>query len=142
MKNMELKDIPKLIKKLDKKIESLETKEGIEKVVLDSTLPSGSLLESVNDTEKLVSEFTKIMMSHDAYNKSVEMLGVDVSEYKFNGHTLEEWKNAVKYKVHELSVGDEIKKLKETKSVLEKNMEEEDRKKREIAKAMEDINLD
>lgn len=138
---MELKDIPKLIKKLDAKIKSLETVDGVEKVVLDTTLPSGSKVESVSDTETLVSEFTKIMMSHDAYNKSVEMLGVEVSEYKFNGHTLEEWKNAVKYRVHGLSVETEISKLKETKSVLEKNMEEEDRKKREIAKAMEDINL-
>ena len=139
---MELKDIPKLIKKLDAKIKSLETAKGVEKVVLDTTLPGGSKVESVNDVEKLVSEFTKVMMSHDAYNKSVEMLGVKVSEYKFNGHTLEEWRNAVKYRVHMLSVEVEISKLKQTKSVLEKNMEEEDRKKREIAKAMEDINLD
>jgi len=139
---MNLQDIPKTIEKINAKIKSLESKEGVEKVTLNATLPSSVKVKAVKTNEELVTEIAKISMANEAYNKSSELLGAKVSAYKHNGHTLEEWVGAAKWRAHELSVSSEIDTLKKTKSVLEKNMIEEDRKRKEIADAMKGIDLD
>lgn len=142
MKN--LKEIPKVIAKIDSKIEKLENASGVEKFTIDKEIKTnyGSVqLKDVNNLASLVSIHANLKRDSKEYTESVEDLGLDL-KWSLHQKSFEEWEKAIKWRVHKLSIEDEIKKLKETKSVLEKNMEEEDKKKREIENALKDINLD
>lgn len=146
-----LNEIPKLIKQIEVKIEKLENAEGVEKVVLDITAPTkvGNVkLQDISNLNELVSVHANLKRSYNEFSDSSKTLGLDL-EWSLNDKSFDDWEKAIKWRVYELSISTEIKKLKETKSVLEKNMEEEDkkkreedRKKREIEKALKDINLD
>jgi hypothetical protein len=136
--------VPKLIKQIEVKIEKLENTDGVEKVVLDTNVPtkSGNVnLQDISNLNELVSVHANLKRSYNEFSDSSKTLGLDL-EWSLNGRSFDDWEKAIKWRVYELSISTEIKKLKETKSVLEKNMEEEDRKKREIENALKDINLD
>ena len=139
-----LNEVPKLIKQFEVKIEKLENAEGVEKVVLDTTVPtkSGNVnLQSISNLNELVSVHANLKRSYNEFSDSSKTLGLDL-EWSLNDKSFDDWEKAIKWRVYELSISAEIKKLKEAKSVLEKNMEEEDKKKREIENALKDINLD
>lgn len=136
-----MNDNDKLIQELTKKVE--QKKEEIAKIEKPTWCTNLAFrysedsnrvlnLNTVSDVNKLVSALSVLLQKEGLYNKSVELLEVDVEPFKWFGFTVEEWTKDFKTRIGKINLTAKKQQLAKIEKVLESKLSQELKDKMEL----------
>jgi hypothetical protein len=135
-----LENLPEYIESVNEKIKNLEEFLEFEDDTINTKLGIKGLYKNGQQgIVEMTSKLSQILRKKDYWDKASKVMGSN-AEYKFNGVSINEVKKAFKSQYGLIEAHDNLKKLREVKSELEKYLTDEHKAKALVSNISEILN--
>ena len=132
--SMTKEGVPDMLKLVNEQIKAI--RKGLPKSNSTSGAPDGFPfnVEQCRTVDDLTKMHSFISAKEKAYNSSVSELGLTKSNYpcKISGHSPAVWKKDIAFRLNEVKNKTKLDKLSKVRALLEKNLSEKERFKKEM----------
>lgn len=144
---MSKKGVPAMLKIVEEQIKQLR---GNEPKTNRTTKAPDGFPKSVNEcttVDDLIKMHSFIVAKDKFYQDSVKALGLNPKNYptKISGYSVKTWIDDIKFRLNEVKNKTKLEKLNKVKSLLERNLSEEEKFKKEMqemAEIVKDLGVD
>lgn len=133
-------DMPKLLDLTNAKIKAIKGGNP-EESRITANLDGFGTIQNITEVETLLKAYSMVAKKMEAYEVAASVNSVSIEKYPFkqNGVKGKSWLSAISSRIQEVTNKSQLDRLEKVKSLLERNLSEEERFRRDLSSVWEEL---